>query len=185
LDLENWCRQHPEYLEELQLAERAQLSLKLLEASGKPQDLSEAKTPWWKTLYMQIGLAVVAVVSLFAFWVLFGKYVLTRSALDDARQVAKQGALIAPQRINNAHLEPDRAPGLHHARVSVSHTAPEMLDLKIALGFTNNIAKDSNGDVRLAINTTGLTAGEYSVRIDGLPFRGEPLEIGWVTLSVM
>ena len=47
-DLENWCRAHPEYLNDLKLAERAQASLKLLEASGQPQDLREPKPPWWK-----------------------------------------------------------------------------------------------------------------------------------------
>ena len=40
-DLENWCRAHPEYLNELKLFERAQTSLKLLEASGQPLDLRE------------------------------------------------------------------------------------------------------------------------------------------------
>ena len=39
-DLENWCRANPEYLEGLNLPERTQASLKLLEASGKPVDLS-------------------------------------------------------------------------------------------------------------------------------------------------
>ena len=34
-DLENWCREHPEYLNGLKLSERAQASLKLLEASER------------------------------------------------------------------------------------------------------------------------------------------------------
>ena len=38
-DLESWCRANPLYLDELKIAERAQTSLKLLEAAGKPQDL--------------------------------------------------------------------------------------------------------------------------------------------------
>ena len=56
-DLENWCRAHPDYLNELKLSERAHASLKLLEASGRPQDLREPKPPWWKTIYVLIGLA--------------------------------------------------------------------------------------------------------------------------------
>ena len=56
-DLENWCRAHPEYLNELKLSERAQASLKLLEASGQPQDLREPEPPWWKAVYVLIGLA--------------------------------------------------------------------------------------------------------------------------------
>src|SRR5471032_1081953 len=72
-DLENWCRANPEYLDELKLSERAQSSLKLLEASGQPQDLAEPKPPWWKSIYLLIGLGVVAFLSLFAFWALFAK----------------------------------------------------------------------------------------------------------------
>ncbi len=34
-DLEQWCRAHPDYLNELKLSERAHASLKLLEASGQ------------------------------------------------------------------------------------------------------------------------------------------------------
>ena len=55
-DLENWCRAHPEYLNDLKLSERAQASLKLLEASGQPLDLREPEPPWWKTPYVLIGL---------------------------------------------------------------------------------------------------------------------------------
>src|ERR1700692_1987382 len=63
-DLENWCRAHPEYLDGLKLAERTAASLKLLEASGRPQDLGEPATPWWKTTYVLIGLSVVTFLSL-------------------------------------------------------------------------------------------------------------------------
>jgi hypothetical protein len=54
-DLENWCRAHPDYLNELKLSERAHTSLKLLENSGQPQDLGEPRPPWWKTIYVPIG----------------------------------------------------------------------------------------------------------------------------------
>src|ERR1700681_1381398 len=77
-DLENWCRAHPEYLNELKLSERAQASLKLLEASLSPVDLREPKAPWWKTIHVLIGLGAIAFLSLLAFWVLLGKYVFLR-----------------------------------------------------------------------------------------------------------
>src|ERR1019366_9020034 len=80
--LEDWCRAHPEFLNELKLAERAQTSLKLLETSGQSVDLRESPPPWWKTIYMPIGLGVVAFLSLIAFWAVLGKYVLLRGELD-------------------------------------------------------------------------------------------------------
>src|ERR1700722_2403162 len=50
-DLEQWCRAHPDYLNDLKLAERAHASLKLLEASGRPQDLGDTKTPWRNSFF--------------------------------------------------------------------------------------------------------------------------------------
>jgi hypothetical protein len=95
-DLENWCRSHPEYLNDLKLSERAQASLKLLEASGKPQDLREPPQPWWKTPYVLIGMGVVTLLSLAAFWTLMGKYSLLRGELEDTRAHINQGSLVQP-----------------------------------------------------------------------------------------
>ena len=203
-DLENWCRANPQYLDELKIAERAQTSLKLLEAAGKPQDLGEPKEPWWKNLYFHIGLGVLAFVCLVAFLVLFGKYVLVRGELEDARAIAKNGALLPPADLATYTIDPDRVPGIDKARVTVSHTAPSMADLKIGLGFTkltqfkvtldkkdqgramviNYLNKDSNGDLRFSFNTSGLSAGQYRMRIDGLPFRGDPIGMAWMIIDV-
>src|ERR1700689_5322955 len=57
VDLEKWCRANPEYLDKLKLSERAQASLKLLEASGQSVDLREPESPWWKAPYGLIALA--------------------------------------------------------------------------------------------------------------------------------
>src|SRR5450631_4930223 len=111
-DLENWCRAHPEYLNNLKLSERAQASLKLLEASGHAQDLREPPLPWWKTPYTLIGLGAVALLCLVAFWFLMGKYVLLRSELQDTRETAHQGSLVQPATERDLRIGPDRAPGL-------------------------------------------------------------------------
>jgi hypothetical protein len=80
-----------------------------------------------------------------------------------------------------------------------------LLDVHIDLGYTqklqqfrmfvdkkdqgralvlNNLLKDSNGELLLTLNSTGLSAGIYSVRIEALPPRGIPIPIGWLTISV-
>jgi hypothetical protein len=45
-DLEQWCRAHPDYLNELKLSERAHASIKLLEASGSPERIHRCKESW-------------------------------------------------------------------------------------------------------------------------------------------
>jgi hypothetical protein len=204
-DLENWCRAHPEFLNELQLSERAQTSLKLLEASGQPVDLTEPQPPWWKTIHVLIGLCVVAALSLIAFWALLGKYVLLRGELDDTRTLMTQGSLVQPATSSELHVSPDRAPGIDHARIVVARAAPQLMDVHIDLGYTNklmqfrlfvdkkdqgralilnDLLKDSNGELRMTLNSTGLSAGIYNVRIEALPPRGSSIPIGWLILDV-
>lgn len=204
-DLENWCRAHPDYLNELKLSERAQASLKLLEASGQPQDLSEPRPPWWKTTYALIGLGAVALLSLVAFWAVLGKYVLLRGELEDTRTLLTQGSLVQPARTSEVRVTPDRVPGIDRARIVVNRGAPQLMDLHIDLGYTNNLTqfrlfvdkkdqgralilnnllKDSNGELRMTLNSTGLAAGIYNVRIEGLPFLGSPVPLGWLILEV-
>jgi len=204
-DLENWCRAHPEYLNELNLSERAQTSLKLLEASGQPVDLTEPQPPWWKTIHVLIGLGVVAALSLIAFWALLGKYVLLRGELEDTRTSMTHGSLVQPATSSELRVSPDRAPGIDHARIVVARAAPQLMDVHIDLGYTNklmqfrlfvdkkdqgralilnDLLKDSNGELRMTLNSTGLSVGIYNVRIEALPFRGSPIPIGWLILDV-
>jgi hypothetical protein len=204
-DLENWCRANPEYLNELKMSERATASLKLLEASGRPQDLGEPKPPWWKNVYVLIGLGAVALLSLVAFWALLGKYVLLRTELDDTRTLMTQGSLVQPATSSVVHVTPDRVPNIDHARIVVNRNAPQLMDVHIDLGYTNkliefrlfvdkkdqgralilnNLLKDSNGELRMTLNSTGLAAGTYNVRIEALPFRGGPIPLGWLILEV-
>lgn len=203
-DLENWCREHPEYLNDLKLSERAQASLKLLEASGQPQDLREPQPPWWKTPYVLIGLGGVALLSLLAFWVLMGKYVLLRGELEDTQVRMHQGSLVQPATMGNLRVVPDRAPGIDKARIVVASAAPQLIDLRIDMSYSkvmqfrmivdkrdqgralilNNVLKDSNNELRLTFNTTGVAAGIYTVRIEALPPRGGAIPEGWLILEV-
>jgi hypothetical protein len=203
-DLENWCRANPQYLEGLKLSERAQASLKLLEASGQPLDLSEPRPAWWKSPYVLIGLGAIALASLVAFWALFGKFVLLRSELEDTRVRMQRGSLVQPATQTDLRVSPDRAPGIDKARISVNRSAPQLMDLHIDLSYSkvmqfrlivdkkdqgralilNNLLKDSNGELRLTFNTTGLSAGLYEARIEALPFRGNPVPEAWLILEV-
>jgi hypothetical protein len=204
-DLENWCRANPDFLNELKLSERAHSSLKLLEASGQPQDLSEPKPPWWKSIYVPVGLGVAAFLCLVAFWVLFGKYMLLRGELADTKTLMNQGTLVQPATMREIMVTPDHAPGINRARITLSRSAPLLMDVRIDLSYTekqmqfrmfvdkqdqgralvlNNLLKDSNGELRMTLNSTGLSAGIYTVRIEALPPRGIPIPVGWLLLDV-
>jgi hypothetical protein len=202
-DLENWCREHPEYLGELNLSERAQASLKLLEHSGQQVDLTEPKPPWWKSIYVLTGLGALAFISLVAFWVMLGKYALLRGELEDTRTQMRQGSLVQPAEQTTLRVSPDRAPGIDHARINVSHTAPQLIELHLDLSYTkalqfrmvvdkkdqgralilDNLLRDSNGELQLTFNTTGLTAGIYTARIEAVPPHGVSVPVGWLIVD--
>jgi hypothetical protein len=203
-ELENWCRANPQYIEGLKLAERAQASLELLEAMGRPADLSEPGTPWWQRLPVTIGLAGLTAASLLAFWALFGKYALLQGDLADARTALTQGPLVQPATEVDIHVAPDRTATMGHAQLAVNRGTPQLIDLHIDMSYSkamqfrlfvdkqdqgralvlNNLTKDSNGELRLTLNTTGLAAGVYKARIESLPFRGSPVAEGWLALDV-
>jgi len=204
-DLENWCRANPEFLNELKLSERAQSSLKLLEACGRPVDLQEPQPPWWRNVYVLIGASIIALLSLLAFWAVLAKYMLLRGELEDTRALMNHGSLVQPATKTELRVSPDHVPGLEHARILVNRAAPQLMDLHVDLGYTaklmqfrmfvdkkdqgralvlNNLLKDSNGELRITLNSTGLASGIYNVRIEALPFRGDPIPVGWLILEV-
>jgi hypothetical protein len=204
-DLEQWCREHPDYLNELKLQERAHASLKLLEASGRSQDLGEPKIPWWKSLHVLIGLAAVTFISLAVLLLLLGKFAYLQVKLADTQRAMNQGSLVQPAVHKSINVAPDHAPGINRARIKLSRAAPLLMDVHVDLDYTqkltqfrlvvdkqdqgralvlNNLLKDSNGELRVTLNSTGLAAGIYAVRIEALPPRGVPIPIGWLILEV-
>jgi len=203
-EFEVWCRANPEFLEEKKLLERSRLSLALLDASGRPVDLSEPSLPWWKTVYVPIGLGVLALLSLAALLALFSKYIMLNGELDRARTLASQGALTAPATERSLRLTPDRAQGIGSARVKLSRGAAQLIELHIDMAYSrenqfrvfvdkrdqgralviDRVLKDSNNELKISFNASGLAAGLYDIRIEALPARGDPVAEGWLVLDV-
>jgi hypothetical protein len=203
-DLENWCRANPEFLRERHLSERTVASLKLLEASGLPQDLSEPRAPWWKLPQVLAAACAVALAALIACAVLAGKLNLMGGRLEDARRVAGQGSLAPPTAMRNMHIQPDRAAGINSAILKVDHKVPQLIDVAIDMSYSSEkrfrvtidkrdqaralmlgaLSKDSNGEMHVAFNTSALGGGQYDVSIQALPLIGAPVEAGWLVLDV-
>jgi hypothetical protein len=100
-------------------------------------------------------------------------------------------------------VAPDHAAGIDSARVTVNTGSPELIDLQIDMGYSHenlfrmvvdkrdqgrvmvldNLLKDSNGNLKIAFNTSGLAAGLYDVHIDTLPIRGISAPAGWLILD--
>jgi hypothetical protein len=48
----------------------------------------------------------------------------------------------------------------------------------------HNLAKDSNGHLRIALNSSALGPGNYQLTIEGLSWRGDPEPDSWVTIGI-
>ena len=203
-DLEAWCRAHPEYLEQLRLPARTVAALKLLEASGKPADLAEPTTPWWQKPQALIVASLLAIGGLVGCLVLTGKVNLLNGRLEDAAIKLRQGSLAAPGSVQALRIAPDRSAAAGAAKLSIDHGNAQLIDLSIDMSYSTekrfrvtvdkrdqarvlvlgDVAKDSNGNLRLTFNTSALSRGQYDVRIQGLPLLGEPVDAGWLVLEV-
>ena len=81
---------------------------------------------------------------------------------------------------------------------------PEMIELFLPVGYARyqdfavtidkadqgrmlvlqRVSPDSNGDLRIAINTSAFGPGEYRLRLQGYTWRGQKIDAGWVRLVV-
>jgi hypothetical protein len=48
----------------------------------------------------------------------------------------------------------------------------------------HNMERDSNGNLRLALNTTAVGPGSYQLAIEGLTLRGEAVPQAWITIGL-
>lgn len=203
-DLEKWCHANPQFLRELRLSERTVASLKLLEASGEPQDLSEPRTPWWKRPQALILACLIALACAVACAILVGKLTLLRGRLEDAHTQLMQGSLAPPTTVRSLRIQPDRAAGIDSAKLSVNRGAAQLIDLGVDMTYSPEkrfrvtidkrdqaralvlgaLTKDSNGDLRVTFNSTALGSGIYDVRIAALPILGAATDAGWLILDV-
>ncbi|HLS82299.1 MAG TPA: hypothetical protein VK025_12930, partial [Steroidobacter sp.] len=46
------------------------------------------------------------------------------------------------------------------------------------------LARDSNRELRLALNSSALDPGEYLLQIEGYTWRGQVQAVGWVRLGL-
>ena len=67
-DFERYCRQHPEFIQELGLAERVHSALRLLEAGGVAPPWEAKPRAWWERLPVLIAVAVLAIAAALPRW---------------------------------------------------------------------------------------------------------------------
>jgi hypothetical protein len=203
-EFERFCAENPELLDEIGLPQRVHAGLRLLEASGKPEPWQETPKRFWENLYLTLGLAA-AVLMLLAITAALASNGSAKSRRIAAltRQVAEQ-PLEPATSTRTIRLLPSRQGASNAPAVTIGGGNVQLADLKIDLSHSpyrtyrvtidrvdqgrvavlHNLLKDSNGHLRLALNSSALGPGTYQFTIEGLTWRGDPEPDSWVTIGV-
>lgn len=190
-DFERFCRENPQVVASLGLQDRINAALRLLDASEEPHPWEERKPAVWQQLPVFAGVAALALVSLVA------ALVLLNGTLDKGRELERLQRELATQPLQplqaTRRITVEVARGGPPARnsFSIGEGTAELADMRFDLSWSkynqfvvtidrvdqgryavlSNLARDSNGHVRVALNSSALGPGEYTVQFEGLDLR--------------
>ncbi len=203
-DFERYCREHPETLTSLGLADRINAALRLLDASGEPEPWAEKPLPFYQK---PLTIALVTALA--------GTLLIATLMLLAAGQKKDQKIAVLTEEVETQPLQPSkttrpvvvaasRSP-VSGSMVTIGGKDTEMADFKFDVSwssFTNfrvtvdrvdqgrvavfgNLMRDSNGHVRIALNSSAIGPGDYELTFEGLDWRGNPTPQAWVKFSVV
>jgi len=203
-DFERFCRDNPQMLDELGLPERVNAGLRLLEASGKPEPWQDAPKAWWTKPQLLIGLAAATLV------LGIGLAIVASTSASKTQRIERLQKRLAEQPVEAAtstrtiRVVPSHEGASNTPAVVIGGGAAQLVDLKIdetrsaykafritidridqgRVAVIHNLVKDSNGHLRLALNSSALGPGNYQLTIEGLSWRGDPEPDSWVTIGI-
>lgn len=152
---------------------------------------------WWQDRRVAIGAAVALGVLLLACLWLAGSASVARERLALLEAQAQEGFLLPPSTTRTARLQLGSG-------ASLGGATPERLELRIdarsntfnlfrvsidrddgtALMRFDRLQRDTNGEIRFALNSTLLPPGAYTIEVEGFTWRGETRPVGRVSLRV-
>ncbi len=203
-EFEQFVRNHPELLDEIGLPERVNAGLRLLEASGKPEPWQEAPRPAWQKPQVTLALGAAAVVLAVALMAVTGNAASKSHRIEQLQKQVTDQPLDPATSTREIRLLPSREGATNAPAITVGAGGAQLADLKIdesrspyhifrvtidridqgRVGVISNLVKDSNGHLRIALNTTALGPGNYQLSIEGLNWRGDPEPDSWVTIGI-
>jgi hypothetical protein len=203
-DFERFCHQHPELLDEIGLTDRVHAGVRLLEASGKPEPWQEAARPVWQRPQLILGLAAAVLVLGAALAIVAGGSAAKSHRIIALQKQAFERALDPATSTREIRLLPSRSGASNTPAITIGGGSTQLADFKIdesrspyhsfrvtidridqgRVGVITNLAKDTNGHLRIALNSSALGPGNYQLTIEGLNWHGDPEPDSWITIGV-
>ena len=203
-DFERWCRENPDTLARLGMADRMHMGLRLMDASGQPEPWAEKPMPFY-----QKPVAIAAVAGI-AGTMLIAALMLLVSVKEKDRRIRvltdelHQQPLLPVRSTRGITVQPSRTGPLSQSMVRIGGADTEMADFKFDVSWSSysnfrvivdrvdqgrvavltNLVRDSNGHLRISLNSSAVGPGDYQVALEGLDWRGTPVPQAWASFSV-
>lgn len=202
-DFERYCRENPDTIAQLGLQERINAALRLLDASGQPEPWAEKPLPKWQKPGVVIGLAAATAVLLVASLVLMASLRTKNAQLLGLQQELQQQPLLPAQQTRAVTVMAARNALPARSAATVGGGRTELADLKLDVSWSafqnfrvtidrvgqgrlavlGNVARDSNGQLRIALNSSALGPGDYAFTLEGLDPWGKPVPQAWARIT--
>jgi len=203
-DFERYCQQHPELMDELGMPARVHAGLRLLEAGGHALPWEEKPRRWWEKLPVLIAVAAAALSALIATAALSSRLSARDATIATLQQRVAEQPLDPATSTRTIRLIPSRTAPSRHNTLVLGGSA-QMNDLKIDMSWSrftafrvtidrmdqgrvavlHNMLRDSNGDVRIDLNSTALGPGSYQLALEGMTLHGEAVAQAWITVGIV
>jgi hypothetical protein len=204
-EFERFCRDHSELLDQIGLPERVNAGLRLLEAAGKPEPWQESPRPGWQKPQVTLVLAVAAVVLGMALAGVAANNSSKSHRIADLQKQNSERALDPATSTREIRLLPSRSGASNSPAITIGGGGgAQLADFKIdesrspyhsfrvtidridqgRVAVISNIDKDSNGHLRIALNSSALGPGNYQLTLEGLDWRGQPQPDSWITIGI-
>lgn len=203
-EFERFCRDNPKILDELGLADRVNAGLRLLEASGKPEPWQEAKPPFWQKIQVTLGLVVAVIALAGGLWYTINDNGTKAQRITKLEHQAAERPLDPATSTREVRLLPSREGGSNTPAITIGGGPAQLVDFKIdesrspykvfrvtidridqgRVAVISELSKDSNGHLRIALNSSALGPGNYQLTIEGLTWRGDAEPDSWITIGI-
>ena len=199
---EQLVRDSPDLADELGLPESLKRTMRLLDETGT--EWREQPPRFWHRPWLPISL-IVAMLFAIAFAIIaLGARSRAEAKYVQLKHEAEQGLLVAPTLLKSLLIPVARPEARSQLYAVGSRAIPTLAELHLDIGYAtgavysvtikrddgtfwariDNLLRDSNGQLRLTVNSGAFAAGVYNLEIEASNQRGETHAVGHLQIRV-
>lgn len=202
-EFERFCRENPHLLGEIGMPDRIQAGMDLLVATGHVEP-PVARLYFFQRPHFILWLVTTILALGALLWMMFS----LSAAKDDKIHLLQRRYAERPLDLTTSTREirllPSRDGGSPTPAITIGGGAAQLVDFRIdetlspyklfrvtidridqgRVGVISNLVKDSNGHLRIALNSTALGPGIYQLTIEGITPNGGVEPDSWVTIGI-